>query len=131
MSKKGNAITPKSQSLWVYMTIVENETMVRNLKPDLAQLEQLDCRGIIVTALGDECDFVSRFFAPRYGVTEDPVTGSAHCLLTPYWSKRLNTQKLIAKQISSRGGIIECELNGDRVSLSGECALYMKGLITF
>jgi predicted PhzF superfamily epimerase YddE/YHI9 len=78
-----------------------------------------------------DVDFVSRFFAPRYGINEDPVTGSAHCALTPYWADRLNKTRPSAKQVSTRGGILECELKGDRVFLSGKAVEYMKGTIKF
>lgn len=86
-------------------------------------------RGIICTAPGKRCDFVSRFFAPAVGVPEDPVTGSAHCALTPFWAARLNKPRLHALQVSKRGGEIFCELRGDRVSLAGQAALYLEGMI--
>ena len=83
--------------------------------------------GVIATAKGDEVDFVSRFFAPKAGIVEDPVTGSAHCTLVPFWSERLGRTKLRARQISERGGELLCELQGERVKLSGQCALYLTG----
>lgn len=83
--------------------------------------------GFVVTAPGRECDFVSRFFAPQVGVPEDPVTGSMHCTLIPYWSRRLGKPKLFAKQLSTRGGALWCEDAGDLVSMGGECALYLRG----
>jgi predicted PhzF superfamily epimerase YddE/YHI9 len=83
----------------------------------------------MVTAKGRDVDFVSRFFAPRYGINEDPVTGSAHCALTPYWADKLNKKKLSARQVSQRTGYIECELKGSRVFLSGKAVKYMEGKI--
>jgi predicted PhzF superfamily epimerase YddE/YHI9 len=92
-------------------------------------LKSLDCLGIIATAPGDDCDFVSRFFAPAAGVDEDPVTGSAHCTLIPYWAERLGKNKLFARQISPRGGELFCELAGDRVRIGGKAVLYLRGEI--
>ncbi len=112
-----------------YMVIYENETDIMGLDPNFEKLKALDLRGIIVTAAGKEVDFVSRFFAPKYGINEDPVTGSAHCALTPYWADKLNKHILTAKQISNRGGHIACELKGDRVLLSGNAIKYMEGKI--
>jgi PhzF family phenazine biosynthesis protein len=112
------------------MVVLDNEKTVRNVQPDFGALEQVDCRGVIVTARGDRSDFVSRFFAPRVGVPEDPVTGSAHCVLIPYWSKVLDKKELYALQVSKRGGELFCELAGDRVRISGKAALYLEGTIT-
>ena len=92
-------------------------------------MSKTEARGVIVSAPGDEVDFVSRFFAPLAGVDEDPVTGSAHTTLTPYWANRLGKNKLSARQISARGGALECELSGDRVILTGEARLYLTGEI--
>ena len=92
-------------------------------------LKNLDCVGIIATAPGENCDFVSRFFAPAAGVDEDPVTGSAHCTLIPYWAARLGKNKLTAHQISRRGGELFCELIGDRVHIGGKAVLYLRGEI--
>jgi predicted PhzF superfamily epimerase YddE/YHI9 len=103
---------------------------VRALRPDFAALATLEQYGTIVTAPGDDCDFVSRFFAPRVGVPEDPVTGSAHCVLTPYWAERLGKNKLHARQLSARGGQLWCELAGDRVKMAGHAVLYLHGEIT-
>lgn len=114
-----------------YLAVFENEDDVIALKPNFDALSKLDQRGVIVTAEGENVDFVSRFFAPRYGINEDPVTGSAHCALTPYWAGRLNKTKLSAKQVSTRTGTLECELKGDRVFLSGKAVDYMKGTIKF
>ena len=86
-------------------------------------------RGVIVSSKGNDCDFVSRFFAPKYGIDEDPVTGSAHCTLIPYWSKKLGKKKLHAKQLSERGGELFCEMKNDRVVISGKAAQYLRGEI--
>lgn len=112
-----------------YLLLLENETAVRNAAPDMALLSQLKDRCVIVSAPGDApgTDFVSRFFAPNYGIPEDPVTGSAHCMLTPFWAKRLQKQKLRARQISARGGDLECELVADQVKLGGQAVLYLQG----
>jgi predicted PhzF superfamily epimerase YddE/YHI9 len=92
-------------------------------------LSQLDGRGVGVTAKGTDVDFVSRFFAPKYGISEDPVTGSFHCLLTPFWAQRLQKSRLRARQISHRGGELNCEWLKNRVLLSGQCATYMEAQI--
>lgn len=112
-----------------YLAVFEAEADVRALQPNMAALEQLDSLGIIATARGQSSDFVSRFFAPRAGVPEDPVTGSAHCTLIPYWSKRLSKQRLHALQVSRRGGELFCEDNGDRVKIGGRAVLYSRGEI--
>ena len=93
-------------------------------------MKQLDFRGVIITAPGDQCDFVSRFFAPRVGVPEDPVTGSAHCVLIPYWASVLGKKEFYALQVSRRGGELFCGLEGERVRISGKAALYLAGTIT-
>jgi PhzF family phenazine biosynthesis protein len=113
-----------------YMVVLENENILRSLKPNFYLLGALDVRGIIVTAPGDEVDFVSRFFAPREGINEDPVTGSAHTTLTPYWASRLGKTAMTALQISARGGKLHCTLDGSRVKISGEGVLYLKGEIS-
>ncbi|MCJ7593986.1 MAG: PhzF family phenazine biosynthesis protein [Desulfobacterales bacterium] len=113
-----------------YFVVLSKEEEVRDLDPDMAGLRRLDLRGVIVTAKGNEVDFVSRFFAPKYGIDEDPVTGSAHCALTPYWSKRLGKKNLHAHQISRRGGELFCTNRGDRVSIAGSAVQYMEGVIT-
>ena len=112
------------------MVVLESEKAVAAVQPDFAALEQVDCRGIIITAPGDQCDFVSRFFAPRVGVPEDPVTGSAHCVLIPYWASVLDKKELYARQVSKRGGELFCGLADDRVRISGKAALYLEGTIT-
>ena len=106
-----------------------SETDVRKFRPDFARIEALDAFALIVTAPGTDVDFVSRFFAPRAGVPEDPVTGSAHCTLIPYWARRLGKQRLYAKQLSKRGGDLHCELRGDRVCIGGEAVEYLRGEI--
>jgi PhzF family phenazine biosynthesis protein len=112
------------------MVVLESESAVRAVKPDFNALLQLESRGIIVTARGGRSDFVSRFFAPRVGVQEDPVTGSAHCVLTPYWAGVLNKTDLHAFQVSNRGGELFCSTAGDRVKISGKAALYQEGEMT-
>jgi PhzF family phenazine biosynthesis protein len=109
-----------------YLAVLADADEVAGLKPDMAQLARLDCLGLIVTAPGRDCDFVSRFFAPGAGIPEDPVTGSAHCTLIPYWSQRLGKTKLHARQLSARGGELYCEDRGERVGIGGQCALYSR-----
>jgi PhzF family phenazine biosynthesis protein len=111
--------------LYVY----EFEEDVAGLQPDFAALHAASENCVIVTAPGDECDFVSRFFGPQVGVDEDPVTGSAHCALVPYWSKRLKQRSLHARQISARGGELACELRGDRVFMTGTAVTFMQGTV--
>ncbi len=110
-----------------YMAVYESEAAVAALAPDMGQLARLDCLGVIVTAPGKEADFVSRFFAPRVGVPEDPVTGSAHCSLIPYWAKRLGKTELSARQLSRRGGELHCRDAGERVLIGGEAVTYRRG----
>jgi PhzF family phenazine biosynthesis protein len=112
-----------------YLAILHDERSVSNLRPNLNAISQLPCRGVIVSAQGEEVDFVSRFFAPQCGVSEDPVTGSAHTTLTPYWSKRLGKQKMQARQLSSRGGMLFCEDRGERVEIGGSAVTYLRGEI--
>ena len=112
-----------------YLAVFETEQAVRNLQPDMAALMRLDCLGIIATAPGEDCDFVSRFFAPRAGVPEDPVTGSAHCTLIPYWAQRLGRKTLRARQISPRGGELFCEHRGERVGIGGHAVTYSSGFL--
>jgi predicted PhzF superfamily epimerase YddE/YHI9 len=112
-----------------YVIVFDNEQEVRDLHPDFSELEKIDCEGIIVTAPGDEVDFVSRFFAPSMGIAEDPVTGSAHSTLTPYWAERLGKRQLRARQISERGGDLWCRLEDDRVHIAGHAVLYVKGFL--
>lgn len=112
-----------------YLAIYESESDVATLTPDLNVLAGVDRDGVIVTAPGRDVDFVSRYFAPHAGIPEDPVTGSAHCTLVPYWAARLGKTSLRARQISRRGGELFCNLNGDRVILAGRAALYLEGRI--
>lgn len=115
-----------------YLIVLGSEEEVRKLKPDFNRLRTLDRLGIIVTAAGTGCDFVSRFFAPGVGVPEDPVTGSAHCTLVPYWASRLDRDpgaQLHARQISARGGELFCRNLGDRVRIAGRAVLYLEGSI--
>ncbi|APQ19303.1 PhzF family phenazine biosynthesis protein [Maribacter hydrothermalis] len=112
-----------------YMLIYESQAAIEAITPNFHLLNELDCRGIIVSAKGNDVDFVSRFFAPQCGIPEDPVTGSAHTTLTPYWSVKLNKTKLSAKQLSERGGDIQCEYLGDRVKISGYAVCYLIGEI--
>jgi predicted PhzF superfamily epimerase YddE/YHI9 len=111
------------------MAIFASEEEVANLEPDFRLLTQLDGRGVIATAPGQDVDFVSRFFAPSHGIDEDAVTGSAHCTLAPYWSNRLGKTSLTAWQISKRGGVLQCETERDRVLISGRTRLYLQGTI--
>ena len=113
-----------------YLAVFDDEATVRALTPDFSLLATLDLRGVIVTAPGHSADFVSRFFAPRLGIPEDPVTGSAHCTLGPYWTDRLGKRVLCARQVSRRGGDLVCEAKADRVLLSGSAVTFMEGEIT-
>ena len=113
-----------------FFVVFSSEGEVRELKPDMAKLNNLPLRGVIVTAQGGgEADFVSRFFAPKYGVPEDPVTGSAHCALIPYWTERLNRKTLKAYQVSKRGGELFCTDHGKRVVIAGRAVKYLEGTI--
>jgi PhzF family phenazine biosynthesis protein len=112
-----------------YLCIFETEAEVRAVKPNMEKLAAIDRFATIVTAPGADCDFVSRFFAPAKGVPEDPVTGSAHCTLIPYWSERLGKTKLFARQVSPRGGELWCEHRGDRVTIAGRAVKYLEGTI--
>ncbi|MGF2686309.1 PhzF family phenazine biosynthesis protein [Marinobacter sp. DUT-3] len=112
-----------------YLVVLESEQAVIDAKPDLRLLKQLGNQGLIVTARGKDCDFVSRYFAPGVGVDEDPVTGSIHSVLVPYWAERLERNTLEARQLSARGGELRCELKGDRVDIAGQAAFYMEGQV--
>ena len=113
-----------------YMAVLESARSVRGLAPDMAAIARFDRPGVIVTAPGDGVyDFVSRYFAPAKGVPEDPATGAAHCMLTPYWAKRLGRTAFRAFQASRRGGEITCRLAGDRVELEGNCVFYLEGQV--
>lgn len=111
------------------LAIYDSADDVAALCPDFSQLAALPEYGTIATAPGTDCDFVSRFFAPSFGIPEDPATGSAHCILAPYWVDRLGKNQLYARQISKRGAELWCELSGDRVHISGYATLYLKGHI--
>jgi PhzF family phenazine biosynthesis protein len=111
-----------------YLALLESEKVLRELAPDMAVLARMDRSGVIVTARRDrEHDFISRYFAPAKGIPEDPVTGGAHCMLAPFWAKRLNKQEFRAFQASKRGGEIVCRLINDRIELQGECVFYLEG----
>lgn len=112
-----------------YMFVFDNEDQIKNMIPNLDEIKKLGGRGLIITAKGNQVDFVSRCFFPQTGVDEDPVTGSAHTTMIPYWSKIFNKNNLTAKQISKRGGSLICEYKGDRVVIGGEAKLYMIGEI--
>lgn len=120
------------------LVVFDTARQVAELTPDFAAIARLDSWAVIVTAPGDRgtgesadgVDFVSRFFAPAKGVPEDPVTGSAHCTLVPFWAGRLGRNDLIARQVSARGGLLRCRLSGDRVTLCGQAVLYLEGRIT-
>lgn len=112
-----------------YMLVYEKEEDVKAVMPSFDAISKLNCRGVIVTAKGSDVDFVSRFFAPQSGVNEDPVTGSAHTTLIPYWAKELGKSKLTAKQLSKRRGYLACNYVNDRVEISGQCKLYLVGEI--
>lgn len=112
-----------------YLVILDDEAAVHSATPNMGLLKQLGNQGVIVTAKGTDCDFVSRYFAPGVGIDEDPVTGSIHSVLTPYWAERLGKTRLSAQQLSARGGHLKCELRGDRVSISGQAAFYMEGQV--
>jgi PhzF family phenazine biosynthesis protein len=110
-----------------YLAVFPSQADILAIQPDQEQLALLECLGIIVTAPGEGVDFVSRFFAPRAGIPEDPVTGSSHCTLIPYWAKRLGKTTLTARQLSARGGELFCSLNGERVKIGGKAVTYLKG----
>ena len=111
------------------MVVFGEEEIIRAIEPDFNKLSQLDSRGLIITAPGEEVDFVSRFFSPQSGVNEDPVTGSAYTLMIPYWHGILGKKKFAARQLSFRSGNVECELLGDRVMIGGKTVRYLEGEI--
>lgn len=112
-----------------YLIVYESEEIVRSLQPQMELLSDPQALGVIVTAPGDSVDFVSRFFVPKLGIPEDPVTGSAHCTLIPYWAERLGKDKLHALQVSQRGGELFCELQKERVKIAGKAVKYLEGVI--
>lgn len=111
------------------VAIYDNEEVIRSIYPDMEKLKKLNYPAVIVTAPGNNSDFVSRNFAPKLGIPEDPVTGSAHCELIPYWSKKLNKKEMIAYQLSERGGKIYCIDKNERVSIGGEAITFLRGEI--
>ena len=111
------------------LAVFSTEEEILALEPDFRRLARTEPEAVIVSAPGSDCDFVSRMFAPRVGIDEDPVTGSAHCVLAPFWSERLSRNPLTARQLSKRGGELLCEVKGDRVRISGSAALYMHGTV--
>lgn len=113
-----------------YLLVFEKEEDIKNIIPNYGRIAQLKARGVIITAKGNSTDFVSRFFAPQSGVTEDPVTGSAHTTLTPYWAKQLQKNTLTALQLSQRTGYLKCSLVNDKVEITGAACLYMIGEIS-
>ena len=111
-----------------YLAVLESAEVLRKITPDMTAIARLDRNGVIVTAPGDgQFDFISRYFAPAKGIPEDPVTGAAHCMLTPYWANRLGKTAFRAFQASPRGGEVICRLRGDRVELEGSCVFYLEG----
>jgi PhzF family phenazine biosynthesis protein len=129
MEALGQTVKAQYKSGDIWLALMRSEQDVQQLSPDLVKLSQLNCRGVIVTAEGQEVDFVSRYFAPNAGIDEDPVTGSAHCILTPFWSTVLGKSKLTARQLSARTGELVCTLDGSRVRMTGSAVLYLKGEI--
>jgi PhzF family phenazine biosynthesis protein len=130
-----DALGLRASALWEAdrgMAVLEDPVQVRELRPDIGRIEALPFKSLVVTARGfdGDCDFVSRFFAPKLGVPEDPVTGSAHCVLTPYWSGVLGKRAMFARQLSPRGGELWVEDRGERVRLSGECVPVIEGMLS-
>ncbi len=115
---------------WKLLVLLGNEEIIQQLTPDFSLLSKLEFSGIIVSSAGNNVDFVSRFFAPKIGINEDPVTGSAHTILIPYWAGKLNKTKLEALQLSKRTGYLNCEYLNDRVEMSGQAITYLKGQLT-
>ena len=113
-----------------FLAIFEDEQVIKSMNPNFKKISELDSRGLIISARGVNEDFVSRCFYPQSGIDEDPVTGSAHTLMVPYWAEMLNKNKLLACQCSSRGGLLKCQLLGDRVLIGGSSVRYMEGKIT-
>ena len=110
-----------------YFAVYDSQQDVKNIRPDFRILEHLHPAGVAITAKGNETDFVSRYFAPSYGIPEDPVTGSTHCSLAPYWAKRLGKTSFHARQVSERGGELWCEVKEDRVMIKGNAVLTLRG----
>jgi len=112
------------------LAVFESEAQVRDCRPDFERIAALEGTALMISAPGEKVDFVSRFFAPKAGIPEDPVTGSSHCTMIPYWAKRLGKSSLMARQLSPRGGELRCELKGDRVVIGGSVVEYLRGEIT-
>lgn len=129
----GITATYVGKNVFDYIVEVDSEETVRNMEPDLTLLAKVSSRGVMVTSRASSpgYDFVSRFFAPRVGVNEDPVTGSAHCCLAPYWSKQLHKKEMVAYQASARGGVLRVRIDGDRVKLGGQAVTVMHGELAF
>ena len=126
----GKALGKEPASIWEgrdYYALFEKEEDVARLKPDFEAFHQIDRQGVVATAAGNQCDFVSRYFAPLAGIPEDSVTGSTHCSLIPFWSDRLGKRQLSARQLSPRGGELSCENRGERVGIGGNCVTYLEG----
>lgn len=128
------AVGKKPKKAWetqgyMAMLLFETEEEIKSLEPDMAALMNIPYHEIIATAKGEDADFVSRLFAPRIGIPEDPVTGATHCSLIPYWAEKLGKDNLYARQLSKRGGELFCKLDGERVKIGGNAALYLKGEI--
>src|SRR6185436_19839274 len=117
------------QSRFDYLVELADESAVRGVRPDFHRLRALPARGVMVTSRADEpgVDFVSRYFAPAFGIDEDPVTGSTHCCLGPFWSRRLNKRTFVARQVSARGGELKVSLDGDRLRLGGQAVTVLRG----
>lgn len=109
------------------IVVFDSEDLVRNADPEMSLLEDVDCRGIVITSQAKDYDFIARFFAPRFGIPEDPVTGSAFTQLVPYWAQRLDKTSFRARQVSARGGDVRCELQGDRVVIAGKAVKFLQG----
>jgi len=118
----------ESQGNMIFL-IMDSQSTVAEFEPDMAKIAELPYQEVIITAKGDDCDFVSRMFAPRIGIPEDPVTGAIHCSLVPYWAGELGKNELFARQVSKRGGELFCELAGTRVKIGGKAVTYLKGEI--
>ncbi len=125
----GIAPAPVFKTSFDYMVVLPSQKIVEGLAPDFKTLSQTPCRGVIATAAGEEVDFVSRCFYPQSGIDEDPVTGSAHTIMVPYWAAQLKKNTLTAIQLSKRRGLLQCELKDDRVLMSGHAVTYLKGTI--
>jgi predicted PhzF superfamily epimerase YddE/YHI9 len=125
----GASATYVGRSRFDYVLVMDSEDTVRNLRPDFARLSRVEARGVIVTSRpsSSACDFVTRFFAPSVGVNEDPVTGSAHCCLVPYWNRVTGKTSFVAHQVSARGGVLRLRLDGDRVKLGGQAVTVLRG----